>query len=906
MINLIIKPISLIQSGINKLHETWQDRSQSKAIAKEVASLSQEERIALVRPRLLSLNREETLKHLSDYGIKNEKRRYHLYKDLAWALQDTHIQKFDLSERHHLEIIKKMRPSSRYLYTLLATLKVPSKQKSKLILKTCRARGYMYPEEDELIKKEKGSLSLKQFIELAKRGSFEAVKNLPSEKERFRLLTSIIDGNKNDLSTLPKSIKEYQLTNEHHFEIAKKLAPKQGSELLSFLENFELTDTQLKQLAPLLTVHNYSSLSNIHKLKLENPLSLFQDLLFKSKPLFNECPLESLPNQLKGCFKSCRKKSDIFQLPSLFANSKKLFNTEHQAQVQESLFTELFKPLFRKYQKDENNLRFLMLAEHFCKILAWKHGFSLDDDQFKALVELTENLLEWGTLEQRVQLTLSLFPALANRVAFDLWFTNLPRNEQGRYVPHCIIPCAFYAICKPNEQEHLHFVANIKKARMFRDGKKQRILACYFDAVRAPHLSTQQKQTLIKLLFHEKEDPSVRASYLSDILSIAPKYLFHTKPPSIEGLQIARRELFLKAFGIKDAKNIEKIDQLLSQWRDPNAFAAYLGKIKALPPKQRDLLEKHYRSWMESLFNDSFKKWRRQNSAHLQQLSSLGIPASSIDQWEQGMEKEEIQFNGHPDKRPVHFRLKEFLHEKLIVDGHIEQFEKTCPHTYRFLKKEPSPNSQIQKGSLDEQLLKLCQEDITEGQIGSLHASLAGQASCQNFRYDLTEFLRKEAALRSLPDETRMFDIFDSDDAQDLFLLGSETGGCQTVYGSPDLNKSAMAYVSDAKNRAIVVKDKSGKKSIARAVLRLLWDEQAKKPALFLERTYASYPDPRFEIEIRNYAKKIGQKLQLPLYEAGKEEAVLQSFGCHAPFEYSDAGGGSNEGSFTIRGVKPL
>jgi hypothetical protein len=172
------------------------------------------------------------------------------------------------------------------------------------------------------------------------------------------------------------------------------------------------------------------------------------------------------------------------------------------------------------------------------------------------------------------------------------------------------------------------------------------------------------------------------------------------------------------------------------------------------------------------------------------------------------------------------------------------------------------------------------------------------------FSIDLEQFAKQRKD--SLHSTSRALLIADTDDAEDLMLLGSETGGCQSVYGVPHLNKSALAYSVDGKNRAIVLKDEKTKKIVARAVIRLVWD--GKKPVIFCEKHYLSFQNPNLSRAIDIYALALGSKLNLEVYRSGTPELgkPLHVLGLSTPYEYSDGAGGMQDKPYTIRNAVPL
>jgi hypothetical protein len=139
------------------------------------------------------------------------------------------------------------------------------------------------------------------------------------------------------------------------------------------------------------------------------------------------------------------------------------------------------------------------------------------------------------------------------------------------------------------------------------------------------------------------------------------------------------------------------------------------------------------------------------------------------------------------------------------------------------------------------------------------------------------------------------WEVVDTDDPCDLLLLGTEVpGSCQRIDGDPNLNKCLLSYLMDGKNRAIVVKNKSGN-IVARAILRILWDDVKKEPVLFQERSYPLVLDPLVERALNESFKRRAREIGLPLL-SGKRTISrypnrVRSLGDVAPSEYVDADG---------------
>ena len=150
--------------------------------------------------------------------------------------------------------------------------------------------------------------------------------------------------------------------------------------------------------------------------------------------------------------------------------------------------------------------------------------------------------------------------------------------------------------------------------------------------------------------------------------------------------------------------------------------------------------------------------------------------------------------------------------------------------------------------------------------------------------------------------------VVDTDDPQDLLMCGTDVlGSCQNINGNAQLNKCLLDYTLDGKNRLIAVKNEKGE-IVARALMRILWDEKNQVPVLFKERTYSKPNLNPIVIEELNTmfierSKALGLSLATidsSLPEYSQYPYPLLSLNSKAPFEYVDATGGVTEGEFTI------
>ncbi|MBI5077681.1 hypothetical protein HZB94_04860 [Candidatus Falkowbacteria bacterium] len=138
---------------------------------------------------------------------------------------------------------------------------------------------------------------------------------------------------------------------------------------------------------------------------------------------------------------------------------------------------------------------------------------------------------------------------------------------------------------------------------------------------------------------------------------------------------------------------------------------------------------------------------------------------------------------------------------------------------------------------------------------------------------------------------------------------------CQSYKSGGMYSEGLLSYLVDPNVRIIQVRTE-GNQIIARAVLRLLEDEE-QKPQLFVERIYSTNHHHKIREAIINFAKEKARKLNCRLFthayeldlEAGTTEEAEQSQNLHsyasrAPYVYTDAGGGKMaEGKYIIAGA---
>lgn len=155
------------------------------------------------------------------------------------------------------------------------------------------------------------------------------------------------------------------------------------------------------------------------------------------------------------------------------------------------------------------------------------------------------------------------------------------------------------------------------------------------------------------------------------------------------------------------------------------------------------------------------------------------------------------------------------------------------------------------------------------------------------------------------------FKALETSDPNHFLLMGTEVrGSCQSVDGSPDLNKCLVGTMLDGKYRLLLILDSSGK-ILARSLIRLMRDHK-KKPILFIETPYTANSRYEYENALLAIAKQKAKVLDLPLvFDAKHFPGVngAKSFTSNLsvkdsglPFEYVDALEGVQSPPYKIKG----
>ena len=561
-------------------------------------------------------------------------------------------------------------------------------------------------------------------------------------------------------------------------------------------------------------------------------------------------------------------------------------------------------------------------------------------EELESLDTLFKQIANYRSPQARKNIIQLLFNF--ENVLFLKKWAQLIKGKEKKAVVHTMIP-TLLTLSSTQDETHLHadkvskFMDIIHKERTyFKKASNMHLLVNFLIQLNLCSYNRNFEDTslIISQVFSDKSSDD-RLRLLTTLLYLHKEdAIDFEKPISNEILSKMCHELICEVLHIDKKKfgGLKSFDQLYKErvedrFRDKDALMVYAGKINSLEdPYVKKAMQEAFSEFVNALLKNEFYQLRNQ-SPQIHGILKLKGGEALVKMWNDHPKfeplTEYLQENG--DKNiSFSVQFEKFLTEKLLADNHIERFSQRLPFLARFLNKKSSPLEILRdiekipsdKNSLELQKccleLLLCKnkDDKLLANLQDLLKILKGKEPkiWDEFTRDVVSLVN---SFKVLHKENMTIGI--TNDPCDMFMLGRETGGCQSIDGDPEYNKCALAYVIDGKNCAIAIKDKDGSMK-ARAILRLLIDENTNKPVLFLERHYLSISHPSLSEAITSYAIKYAKRLsltllatkELPRGKVYKKHGWVVSLGSNAPFEYSDAAGGRTDGRFTVPGSAVL
>jgi hypothetical protein len=416
------------------------------------------------------------------------------------------------------------------------------------------------------------------------------------------------------------------------------------------------------------------------------------------------------------------------------------------------------------------------------------------------------------------------------------------------------------------------------------------------------------------------------ANRISDLLVFGQAGSLNKCVPSL-GLDPLINKLLKERMGLDGVEDCaDKFWKVFGKFRRKEALFTYAGALQRLEDKEeREMHINCLQRFTREVLEGAFPASRYINNPHLDRVFEGPLGKQLKDEWIKGARYTDAfqpkavvdQYQGNDFSPLSFFETKIFREKHLPHDDYLdlvsvlenpEKAETVKKSLQERLAEKESPANRItkKKDNFQLQLINLIHssrpledkdlfekmEDLLR-RLNKIYLNRAEQPP--ELITDLQETIK---ALRSSkgswqPSKYAGWEVVDTDDPCDLLLLGTEVAGsCQSIDGDPNVNMCLLSYLVDGKNRAVVVKNKFGK-IVARAVLRILWDDVKKEPVLFQERTYPQALNPLVALVLNDSLKRRALELKLPLLGLGEQSVrypnAVHSLWSAAPSEYVDA-----------------
>lgn len=490
------------------------------------------------------------------------------------------------------------------------------------------------------------------------------------------------------------------------------------------------------------------------------------------------------------------------------------------------------------------------------------------------------------------------------------------------------------------------------KESVYKDATMQMpIITSLYSLIKEPYLSLQEKGSLVRAIFFlGKSDKSskekafiinrnlrfLEAIIFSNNANALKRLVSQIKEdnlPSKDSLAECMQEIFKGIIGEVEVKEFaEKFEKTILSSRQPQAFFTYVSKLQSLPELERKMMLPHIKDLFIDVLEGNHHRNRYKSYAdgdHLKTVFSWKSDKTERKAWKKHWRSGScsaltISDKGQGGEQTVN--VVSFLKEKICVDRHIphqeystlvqvlqnplEASQRLGEIKERLIKEKES--DERKKDLLQMELITLITTNTKEGKEASLKTSVELMQQIfpgQNDHPFLKDLKDLQIIMEAKTRSGESWIVEDSDNWEDLLLCGTEVlGSCQSVNGTPDLNKCLMNYLLDGKNRVVVVKDAEGHIQ-ARVIIRLLWDAKLKRPVLYQERLYKAAGIPEECIQgleelCISKARSLGIFLIKTPEENDKKSSTypnaLESLNGRAPFEYVDALQGKTNGCFSI------
>ncbi len=715
------------------------------------------------------------------------------------------------------------------------------------------------------------------------------------------------------------------------FELGKICARNEGSAILQYIDNFQLSQEQKEEI--------YTIAFRFHPIQASVAFSKVRDKLseffvkkmdpLRSKPLIEAALCGD--HEAQRALVTLDSEDPLYWLISSFSNFH-----EKDIEIEIEKFTlntpyehEVRKLLTRRSKKTKVKVKLFLTA-----LLLLAMRGNLSENEIKNCLEnggFATHIEEIASM-QAPHLRPSLLRALIDGIK------NRSLNLQNIKFPSCY-PLTLLTQLNNLTQKGIDegvvrdFIGKFNRD-FLRDRTKVKILLkalIFLNESKANNPMLLRKIVEAVDNMASKNPKEQQKKLLSTLQSLIALFEFGTIGEVTEEttFEDVVNATFRKKLGIQELEDIAgSFQETFGKSRNPQAIITLAAKYSTLSEE----LLLSLGDFISSVLKGTFYEERYELSDKTLLTLEHNQPRI-IAEWRILEDPVQMVFeNGKNHLHPTPEQLRKWMKTVLINDRHLDM--ERFSRLYRNLTGNPldsdsneipiasssSASANVKKSYTDrfqDACIKLLDSSLKEDQdkcfrvITKLMVKMSLDET--SFFEDLKIFTRKNK--ESAKDE---WELVNSDDPDDLLLCGTEIpGSCQTVDGNPRNNCGLLGYIKKGNIQMMGVRNKKTKVFRSRALIKLLpttgregESTLQNKAAVFIERTYPGNVSEKDITAIINMAiKKAARVKAVPLL--GKDEyqerigeafpGTLQSYkSLRAPFEYSDEHRGVTNGEYVI------
>ena len=446
-------------------------------------------------------------------------------------------------------------------------------------------------------------------------------------------------------------------------------------------------------------------------------------------------------------------------------------------------------------------------------------------------------------------------------------------NEANAHAkPFCLVMANLLAEqTTPGEPIHketiLKLIQQLNTEKEFKEKQKQKILYHTLIAISESQLAKNKKIELIDRLFSlPLEQRLIALGLVRDLLAYKGEtYIQDTI--DLNELSMALEMLFRMKFDTHIDNFTDKYQKNIRNWRKHELLMTYVSNLLKLPFFEREMAMDLFKKIINAILGNSFltTRYETQENPHLEAIKNTH--PFVFEKWKQRVElsKDEMKIPSQTQAPEIPItektinNLKQALQEKHLGPNQAELYPHitACIGNWALLneslqristeliplsKRHLSSDEASKKKQLlmQKQILKLFKEnnaDKMATQLQAIKSLVPVNTEFYNNVNDAIKFLTTPIV------EPTKIQVLETDDPNHILLMGTEVlNSCQSIYGSPALNKCLLGYFLDGKHRLCLVCDQKGN-ILARSVLRLLINDQ-NQPVLYLEKVYEAFNNP--------------------------------------------------------------